>query len=306
MTTPLNQLAVFPKGFFDDLAAGRMSLMTWLDLAATLDVNGVELYPRFFQSFDSAYIADVRRALESHGLVMPMMCNSPDFTHPDPDFRRAQIEETKRLLTITAELGGSWCRVLSGQARPGLDETQALGWVVESLETLVPFAERAGVVMTIENHYKDGLWEYPEWAQSSSRYLAILDGVRTPWLAAQYDPSNAIVAGEDAYDLLDQVFPRLATMQASDRYFEGGSLEELRRLDRDPAHGYARFIKHGVIGQGLNDYDRIFSRMAKGGYTGWVSIEDGDGATIEEGMANLRASVAFLRKKIAQHFGSQA
>jgi sugar phosphate isomerase/epimerase len=61
-----------------------------------------------------------------------------------------------------------------------------------------------------------------------------------------------------------------------------------------------------VIGQGLNDYDRIFSRMARGGYTGWVSIEDGEGPTIEEGMANLRASVAFLRKKIAQHFGDNA
>jgi sugar phosphate isomerase/epimerase len=34
------------------------------------------------------------------------------------------------------------------------------------------------------------------------------------------------------------------------------------------------------------------------GFDGWVSIEDG-----MDGMEDLRASVAFLRKKIAQHFG---
>jgi hypothetical protein len=37
-----------------------------------------------------------------------------------------------------------------------------------------------------------------------------------------------------------------------------------------------------------------------------VSIEDGEGPTIEEGQANLRASARFLRGKLAQHFRGQA
>jgi sugar phosphate isomerase/epimerase len=155
--------------------------------------------------------------------------------------------------------------------------------------------------MCIENHYKDGLWEYPEFAQSHRLYLAILDAC-APFLHAQYDPSNAIVAGEDPYQLLDQVLPRVATMQASDRYLEGGTLEQLKTMDRDPRHGYARLVKHGVIGQGLNDYDRIFSTLARAGYDGWISIEDGEGETLEIGMDNLRQSVAFLRAKISLHF----
>ncbi|HEY2942482.1 MAG TPA: TIM barrel protein, partial [Vicinamibacteria bacterium] len=122
----------------------------------------------------------------------------------------------------------------------------------------------------------------------------------------QYDPSNAIVAGEDQYDLLERVLHRVATVQASDRYVEGGTVEDLRRLAADPRHGYAPFLKHGVIGRGLNDYDRIFGTLAGAGWDGWVSIEDGDGGTIEEGMANLRDSAAFLRTKLAQHFGLDA
>ena len=280
-----------------------MSLFEWLVRAAGLDLDGVELYPRFFASLEPAYVNEVRHALTDNGLQMPMLCNSPDFTQPDPADRAREIEAARRMIGLTAELGGSYCRVLSGQDRPGLDAQAALGWVIDALAALVRDAAAAGVVLVIENHYKDGLWLYPEFAQSHRRYLAILDAVDSPWLRVQYDPSNAIVAGEDQYDLLERVLPRVATVQASDRYLEGGTIEDLRRRAADAAHGYAPFLKHGVIGRGLNDYDRIFATLARAGWDGWVSIEDGEGGTLEEGMANLRDSAAFLRAKLARHFG---
>jgi sugar phosphate isomerase/epimerase len=156
--------------------------------------------------------------------------------------------------------------------------------MVESLWALVDDAEAAGVVLCLENHYRDSLWEHPEFAQSTRRYLAILDAVDSPWLKAQYDPSNAIVAGEDQYALLERVLPRVATMHASDRRLEAGELV------------------HGVIGEGDNDYDRIFSALAGAGFAGWVSIEDGEGPTVAIGMDNLRRSAEFLRAAMARHF----
>jgi sugar phosphate isomerase/epimerase len=299
-------LAAFPKGFFTALVEGGMSLFQWIERAGQLDLDGVELYPRFFASLDQGYLRQVGQALTDNGLQMPMLCNSPDFTQLEASDRAREVETTRRMIGLTAELGGRYCRVLSGQNRPGLDAEEALGWVIGALTSLVRDAEAAGVVLVIENHYKDGLWLYPEFAQTHARYLAILHAVDSPWLRVQYDPSNAIVAGEDQYDLLERVLPRVATVQASDRYVEGGTVEDLRRLSADPRHGYAPFLKHGVIGRGLNDYDRIFGTLARSGWDGWVSIEDGDGGTIEEGMANLRDSAAFLRTKLAQHFGLDA
>lgn len=287
-----------------DLVERRMSLFQWLDLAASLGIDGVELYPRFFESLGKPYVDRVRRILKDNGLRMPMLCHSPDFTRTDAGAREIEVDETRRMIALTAELGGGFCRVLSGQNRPGLDPDQAHRWVVDCITALLPDAERHGVVLAMENHYKDGLWLYPEFAQSHARYLAILDAVESPWLKVQYDPSNAIVAGEDQYALLERVLPRVATVQASDRYLEGGSVEELRRLSADATHGYAPFLKHGVIGRGLNDYDRIFSTLARGGFDGWISIEDGEGETIDQGMQNLRESVLFLRAKLAQHFAS--
>ena len=62
--------------------------------------------------------------------------------------------------------------MLSGQNRPGLDAGEAHKWVVDSLQALLPHAEQHNVVLAMENHYKDGLWLYPEFAQSHARYLA--------------------------------------------------------------------------------------------------------------------------------------
>jgi len=301
----LPALAAFPKGFFTALVEGRMSLFEWLERAGQLDLDGVELYPRFFASLDPAYLRQVGQALTDQGLQMPMLCNSPDFTQPDAADRAREVEATRRMIGLTAELGGQYCRVLSGQNRPELDPGPALGWVIDALGSLLRDAEAAGVVLVIENHYKDGLWLYPEFAQSHDRYFAILDAVDSPWLRVQYDPSNAIVAGEDQYALLERVLPRLATMQASDRYVEGGTTADLRRVSMDPRHGYAPFLKHGVIGRGLNDYDRIFAMLVRAGWDGWISIEDGDGGTVEEGMANLRDSAAFLRARMARYFGAE-
>lgn len=281
---PPPRLAAFPKGFFDAIVAGRMSVFEWIELAGGLEIDGVELYPRFLAATDSRYLARVRAAAERHGLALPMLCHSPDFTHADPDARRREVARTREMIQVTAELGGGHCRVLSGQNRPGLPEDEATQWVVECLWALVEPARAAGVVMCLENHYKDGLWQYPEFAQSSRRYLAILDAVDSPWLKAQYDASNAIVAGEDQYALLERVLPRVATVHASDRFLQAGAL------------------RHGVIGEGANDYDRIFSALAGAGFAGWVSIEDGEGPTIETGMDNLRRSVSFLRASIARNF----
>lgn len=296
-------LAAFPKGFFDAIVERRMTVFEWIDHAGDLELDGAELYPKFLDRFDSGYLKKVRAAAAARGLELPMFCNSPDFTQPDPADRKKEVERTRDMFRVTAELGGKYCRVLSGQNRPGLREDEALQWVIDCLWELEPHAKAAGVVMCMENHYKDGLWQYPEFAQSTKRYLAVLDAVDTPWLKAQYDPSNAVVAGEDPYLLLDRVLPRVATMQASDRYLEGGTIDELRTMARDPQHGYAKFVKHGVIGKGLNDYDRIFGTLAKAGYSGWVSIEDGEGPTVEIGLDNLRRSAAFLRDKFVKHFG---
>jgi sugar phosphate isomerase/epimerase len=199
---------------------------------------------------------------------------------------------------LAVRLGGTFCRTLSGQNRPGLDQKKAMGWCVEMIRDAVAYAEEKQIVINIENHYKDGYWEYPEFALRSEIFLEIIEQIDSPCFGVNFDPSNTIVAGEDPIELLEKIKSRVVTMHASDRYLMGGSLEDLRKMEMDPLHGYAKTIRHGIIGQGLNNYDRIFQILKGAGFNGWVSIEDG-----MNGMEELRQSANFLRGKINQYFG---
>jgi len=102
------------------------------------------------------------------------------------------------LIRVTRRLGGprSVCRVLSGQRYPEVDRRQGLEWVVACIGELLPLAREHDVVLGLENHYKDGFWKYPEFAQKQDVFLELLAAIpERNHFGVQYDPSNAIVAG---------------------------------------------------------------------------------------------------------------
>lgn len=292
------KLSVFPKCYMDELVIHKtMSIFDWIDMAAGLDVDGLEMYPGFFTDTTDEYIGRVRSACEKAGLAAPMMCYSPDFTKPSLAERKKELECQKRAIDLTASLGGEVCRTLTGQNRPGLDPAAAIIWCAEMIQEAAEYAGSKGITLAIENHYKDNYWDYPEFALKSEVFLRVIARVDSPHFGVNLDPSNAIVAGEEPVELLEKIKDRVVSMHASDRYLESGTVEDLRRMETDPVHGYAHIIKHGVIGKGLNDYDTIFSILSGVGFDGWVSIEDG-----VNGMDELRESVRFLRARMSEYF----
>jgi sugar phosphate isomerase/epimerase len=294
-------LAAFPKCFLNALCVTRtMSVDEWIDLSGELDLDGLEFYWEFTPWRDRAELERLRVRVQAQGRSIPMMCYSPDFTKPDPDDRRREVEAEARAIEACATLGTKYCRVLSGQRRPEVSREQGVEWAAECIRSLLPVAEEYGVTLVLENHYKDDYWDYPELAQRKDVYLELLDAVgESPWFGVNFDPSNTLIAGEDPLELLDAVKHRVVSMHASDRFLEGGTLEDLRRLDADPVRGYAGILKHGVIGKGMNDYDRIFSVLRDAGFRGWISIEDGSDPV--RGMDDLAQSAAFLRGKMREY-----
>lgn len=288
-------LSAFPKCFMDQLCVDHtMTLFDWIELAATLGVDGLEFYSGFLED-DESFLMKVKTALERHNLAMPMLCCSPDFTQPDPALLQKEIDLEKQMIEITAFFGGSFCRVLSGQRRPELSREDGVAQVVRVIKSLLPFAEKHGVVLNMENHYKDNYWKYPEFAQKADVFVDIVNQIDSPWFGVNYDPSNTILAGEDPLELLERVKYRVVSMHASDRYLKSGTIEDLRK--EEDSVGYASRLSHGVIGKGMNDYDKIFSTLHAVGFNSWISIEDG-----MDGMDDLRESVRFLRAKMARHF----
>lgn len=292
------RISTFPKCWLEDIVAGRKPLMEWIAQSAELGADGCELYDGFLKSFEAPYVAEVRRAIEKTGQAFSMLCFSPDFTHPDPAFRAREVEKQKQRIDLTADLGGGFCRTLSGQRRPEVSRADGVRWVVECIEACLPHAHKRGVTLAMENHYKDGYWTHPEFAQHMDVFCEIVGKIDSPHFGVQFDPSNCVVCGEDPVELLDRVKARVVTMHASDRYLAPGATVE--QLTKDiGATGYSPLLKHGVTGEGMNDFDTLFVRLKEVNFGGWISIEDG-----MNGMDEMRRSVEFLKRKRKEYFGA--
>lgn len=294
------RLSAFPKCYLEDIAGARtMSVFEWIEMARNLDADGLEMYEGFFTSLEPAYLDSVGEAIRSAGFEMPMLCCSPDFTQPNADARKRAVEHEARMIEVTRRLGGARavCRVLSGQRYPEVSREQGLEWVSECIQSLIPIARENDTILGIENHYKDGFWRYPEFAQKQDVFLELLNRIpESEYFGVQYDPSNAIVAGDDPVELLRRVAGRVVSMHASDRFLApGATLDGLRQSDG--TIGYSPDLLHGVTGKGLNDYDAIFGILAEHKYSGWISIEDG-----MNGMDEMAESLAFLRRMCARYF----
>ncbi len=291
------KISAFPKAWLDDLGpGGSMTVDEWIVMAGELDVEGMEFYNGWRDVQDPRKWPEYRAMVEGQGRTICMLCCSPDFTHPDPAFRQSEIDREKLAIDMAAALGSPFCRVLSGQRRPEVSRDEGIKYSIDCINECLPCAAERGITLNIENHYKDGAWRYPEFAQHMDVFCELIEQIDHPNFGVNYDPSNTVLAGEDPLELLARIKHRVVTMHASDRYLAEGTIEDLRREELD-AVGYAQRLHHGEIGKGMNDYDAIFAELKSVGFDGWVSLEDG-----MDGLDQMHRSITFLRDKIANHW----
>jgi sugar phosphate isomerase/epimerase len=227
-----------------------------IEEAAALGFDGVEILHRQMASESPAYVSGLKKAAFRNGLALPMLSIHQDFVSPDAAERQKDIEHTRRCLELAAQLGapairlnsGRWNTIKSfddlmkvkGEEPPlaGHTEEQAFSWVIQSIEACLPAAEKAGVLMALENHW--GLTTKPE------NLLRIHKAVGSPWLVINMDTGNFAT---DPYEGIQVLAPHASIVQAK-TYYGGG---EWYTLDLD--------------------YPRIASILREAGFQGWVSLE---------------------------------
>jgi sugar phosphate isomerase/epimerase len=227
-----------------------------IEEAAALGFDGVEILHRQMASEDPAYVNGLKRAAFRHGLAIPMLSIHQDFVTPDPAERQKDIDHTKRCLELAARLGagairlnsGRWNTIKSfddlmkvkGEEPPiaGHTEEEAFKWVIDSIHACLPAAERAGVLLALENHW--GLTTRPE------NLLRIYKAVNSPWLVINMDTGNFAT---DPYAGIEMLAPHASIVQAK-TYYGGG---EWYTLDLD--------------------YPRIARILRDANFQGWVSLE---------------------------------
>jgi sugar phosphate isomerase/epimerase len=234
----------------------KVTVQEVIDHAANLGAHGVDVLHVQMDNETPEYLKSLRQRAENNGVELICLSIHQDFVDPDKAVRDQNIEHTLRCIDIAHKLGISYIRLNSGRWNtiksfdelmanrgiepilPGFTEDDGFNWCIESITECLPAAEKAGVVLALENHW--GLTRTPE------GLLRIVNAIGSPWLGVLMDTGNFL---EDPYDKLEQIAAQAVFVQAK-TYYGGG---EWYTLDLD--------------------YPRIAKILKKANYQGYISLE---------------------------------
>jgi sugar phosphate isomerase/epimerase len=219
------------------LQSGDMSLEEFVDTAASIGCEGVELTSYYFPSLDRPYLNDLKRHVHRRGLSVSGTAVGSNFAQADAAKRREHVDMTKAWIERSVILGAPTLRVFAGPVSEGSTEEEAFGWVVECLRECVSEAGKAGVLLALENH--GGI------TSTAEQVLALHGAVGSDWLGINLDFGNF---SGDAYGQLAAVAPLAVA-----------------------AHAKVHF--NGAGGRERVDYRRVRRLMDESGYRGWLAIE---------------------------------
>jgi len=250
-----------------------------IDHAARLGFDGVELLHRQFESESTAYLNKIKRQALEYGLDLVMLSIHQNFVKPDPAERKKMIDHTIHCIDLAVQLGIPAVRLNSGRWEtiqsfddlmkvkgdepplPGYQKSDAIKWCIDSIQQCLPAAEKAGVVLALENHW--GL------TTSVDTLLEIVQTVNSPWLGINLDTGNF---PGDPYAGLEKVVPHAIISQAK-TYYGGGVWYTLDL-----------------------DYKRIAEIYRKAGFHGYISLEmegkEPAETAVAKSLAMLRAAFA--------------
>jgi sugar phosphate isomerase/epimerase len=227
-----------------------------IEQAAELGFDGVEILHRQMTDESPAYVSGLKKAAFRNGLALPMLSIHQDFVSPEAAERTRDVAHTKHCIDLASALGIPCIRLNSGRWNsiasfddlmkvkgdepplPGHTGDEAFRWVIESIEACLPAAEKAGVMLALENHW--GLTTRPE------NLLRVYEAICSPWLGINLDTGNF---PGDPYSGIEALAPHAVLVQAK-TYYGGG---EWYTLDLD--------------------YARIAGTLRRAGFHGWVSLE---------------------------------
>jgi sugar phosphate isomerase/epimerase len=254
-TRPRTRLAVSTYSYWH-FRTERYPVEKVIEDAARLGFEGVEILHRQMEAETPAYLNRLKHAAFRSGLSLPMLSIHQDFVSPKAAERAEHISHTKHCVDLAAQMGipairlnsGRWKTIKSfddlmkvkGNEPPleGYKLDDAFRWCVDSIRECLPHAEKAGVILALENHW--GL------TTDIDMLLRIHREVDSPWLGINLDTGNF---PGDPYTGIEKLAPHATIVQAK-TYYGGG---EWYTLDLD--------------------YKRIARILRAAGFKGWVSLE---------------------------------
>ena len=248
-----------------------MSISDWARLANELGLDAIDLSINFFRGKNNAFTSQVRKDIELVGIKVAVLNTYTDFTHPEENERRKQIDQFKEDLYAAAQIGAKMIRVTAGQAYPTISIEQGINWALDGLHKAADFSKDLDVKIVFENHAKPGNWEFADFCLATDIFLSVAQGIEDTDIGILFDTANPIVFGDNPLILLKKILQRIECVHIADTAQIGA-------------------LKPVVIGTGKVPFKDIFEVLENSSYDGWFSIEEASCS----GYEGIRKAVEFV------------
>jgi hexulose-6-phosphate isomerase len=181
------QGVVLKKGLGYGMIKEDLSLTDKFKLVKDLGFDGIELnspveYP----------LPELLEAKEKSGIVIPSVVNkdhwSKPLSHPDPQIREECIRSVAQSLRDVKDLGGDTVLVVPGVVNETMPYEQAYKTSLESVRKLIPYAEKTGMQIGLENVWNNFILSPVEAAR-------FVDEINHPLVGWYFDIGNVLRYG---------------------------------------------------------------------------------------------------------------
>ena len=225
-----------------------MNLDDLLDFCAEQNFDGVDLtgyyFPNYPQVPSDEYIYHIKRKAHLLGLEITGTGIRNDYTNPDPEKRKADVQMIKQWIEVAAKLGAPVIRVFSGVIRPKeYTWNQIATWMVKDIRECVEYGQKHGVIVAIQNHN--------DFIQTADDVIKIMKMVNMEWFGLILDIGSYHQG--DPYTQIAQTVQYAVNWQVKENIFVDGvevktDLKRLFKIVKES--GYRGSLPIETLGKG--------------------------------------------------------
>lgn len=205
-----------------DLKKPSMTLFDFIDFAATLPLDAVELTSYFMAGTSFDDLKKLKDHCAAKKLAISGMPIRSVFTMKDKLKRIAEIESVKTWILRAAILGAPTVRIFAGNLEKGEKLADVKDRVVDAIEDCCKKAEKEGVLLALENHH--GV------TSSADDMLSIVKDVRSKAFGVNIDTGN--FKTKDPYADIAKIVPYGVVCQVKTEVFPEGAEKKEADLAR--------------------------------------------------------------------------
>ncbi|MGH9406022.1 MAG: sugar phosphate isomerase/epimerase family protein [Terriglobia bacterium] len=244
------------------LQHGPMTMEDFIRNAVKLRLDGIDMTGYYFKSMDPEYLASLRHLAYKNCVPFSGAACGVSMVQSDPARRVETLEQIKKWVDATDQLGASHLRVFAGKLRSEATVQQAIGWVSDTMKAASDYSGKKGIMLGVEDH--SGV------TQNADTCLEIMHRVNSPYAGINLDITHFIPTGtQDAYAQIEACIPYATNTHIRDVFD-----------DQTPI-----------------DLDRVWRMFARAGFKGYMSAEYEGREDPMTGVPKLIAKIEKLCKK---------